>query len=174
MQIPGRGSGRPAPRVGRPGGVPSEGRRRPRGGRGSRPRPAPARGRRRRAARAQEASADDTDGPWWYAHRTIRDATGERASAESAARAAADPSNLIWIMPAQGVEASVTARSSLQRDARRLSLSGRCERREKGPMRAVIVAGGDVAPGDLDLIDPGDLVLAADGGAVPLMAAGFR
>ena len=41
-------------------------------------------------------------------------------------------------------------------------------------MRAVIVAGGDVAPGDLDLIVPGDLVLAADGGAVPLVAAGCR
>jgi thiamine pyrophosphokinase len=41
-------------------------------------------------------------------------------------------------------------------------------------MRAVIVAGGQVAPGDLELIAPDDLVLAADGGAVPLVAAGRR
>jgi thiamine pyrophosphokinase len=41
-------------------------------------------------------------------------------------------------------------------------------------MRAVIVAGGDVVPGDLELIAPDDLVLAADGGAVPLVAAGCR
>ena len=41
-------------------------------------------------------------------------------------------------------------------------------------MRAVIVAGGDLAPGDLGLITPRDLVLAADGGAVPLVAAGCR
>lgn len=41
-------------------------------------------------------------------------------------------------------------------------------------MRAVIVAGGDLAPGDLGVIAPRDLVLAADGGAVPLMAAGCR
>jgi thiamine pyrophosphokinase len=41
-------------------------------------------------------------------------------------------------------------------------------------MRAVIVAGGDVAPGDLDLITPRDHVLAADGGAVALVAAGCR
>jgi thiamine pyrophosphokinase len=38
-------------------------------------------------------------------------------------------------------------------------------------MRAVIVAGGDLASGDLALIAPGDRVLAADGGAVPLLAA---
>lgn len=41
-------------------------------------------------------------------------------------------------------------------------------------MRAVIVAGGDIAPGDLDVIAPGDLVLAADGGAIPLVAASRR
>jgi thiamine pyrophosphokinase len=41
-------------------------------------------------------------------------------------------------------------------------------------MRAVIVAGGDVDLRELDAIASDDLVLAADGGAIPLVAAGRR
>ena len=41
-------------------------------------------------------------------------------------------------------------------------------------MRAVIVAGGDADPGDLEHLLPGDLLIAADGGAGALIAAGRR
>ena len=41
-------------------------------------------------------------------------------------------------------------------------------------VRAVIVAGGDVDADDLAQLLPDDLVIAADGGAVPLVAAGRR
>jgi thiamine pyrophosphokinase len=41
-------------------------------------------------------------------------------------------------------------------------------------MRAVIVAGGDVDPGDFAQLLPDDLVIAADGGAAPLVATGRR
>ena len=41
-------------------------------------------------------------------------------------------------------------------------------------MRAVIVADGDLAPGDLDLVRSADRLLAADGGATALRDAGCR
>jgi thiamine pyrophosphokinase len=41
-------------------------------------------------------------------------------------------------------------------------------------VRVAIVAGGDVDPGDLEQLRPDDLVIAADGGAVALVAAGRR
>jgi thiamine pyrophosphokinase len=41
-------------------------------------------------------------------------------------------------------------------------------------VRAAIVAGGAIDPGDLEQLLPDDLVIAADGGAVALVAAGRR
>jgi thiamine pyrophosphokinase len=41
-------------------------------------------------------------------------------------------------------------------------------------MKAVVVASGDVEPGDLRLVDGADLVVAADGGVEALVAAGQR
>lgn len=41
-------------------------------------------------------------------------------------------------------------------------------------MKAVVVASGDLVPGDLGHLDGADLVVAADGGAAPLERAGVR
>lgn len=41
-------------------------------------------------------------------------------------------------------------------------------------MKAVVVASGDLVPGDLGHLDGADLVVAADGGAAPLKGAGIR
>ena len=38
-------------------------------------------------------------------------------------------------------------------------------------MKVVVVAAGDLVPGDIDELDTADLVIAADGGAIPIVAA---
>jgi len=45
---------------------------------------------------------------------------------------------------------------------------------EPGPMRAVVVAGGDIDPADAALIDGADLLVAADAGALALERLGSR
>ena len=83
--------------------------------------------------------------------------------AERAPRAnatGADPTNLIWVMPAEGGRSPNVSRP----------LAGRLERF----MRAVIFANGHFPDpsGHRHLLHPGDLLIAADGGCVHARAAG--
>ncbi len=74
--------------------------------------------------------------------------TTPRATGERASAESAEgrrPSNLIWVMPAKGVG-----------------------------VKAIVVAGGDAAPGDAAQLVGTDLVIAADSGAAWLASLGVR
>jgi thiamine pyrophosphokinase len=84
-------------------------------------------------------------------------------------------------MPAKEVEAArAAARPTASREAPERAVVVSRDRwttqepGRKAPMRIVIVAGGELDPGDADRLDGADLVIAADGGASALDALGRR